>query len=72
MHRMDLTPGRPLLAARIAVMSALPTDGTPIGYAQLALIAGEDCGAVVGDLVDHGMVTAMQVDGAMVYLRTAH
>lgn len=72
MPRIDLTPGRPLLAARQAVMAALPADGSPIGYARIALCAGEDCGTIVDTLIDQGMITECHIEGTRCYARTSH
>jgi hypothetical protein len=75
MRRIDiLTPGRQQIAARMAVMAALPEDGRPVGYAPLALaaIACEDAGPIVEQLIEGGLITCSCVDGCMAYARTMH
>jgi hypothetical protein len=72
MLRIDLTAGRPLLAARLAVMSAIPDDGTPVGYAHIALAVGEDCGQVVESLIDQGLISIRCVEGTRCYVREMH
>ncbi len=75
MRRIDiLTPGREQIAARMAIMAALPEDGRAVGYPVLALAAAacEDAGPIVEQFIEGGLITCISADGCMIYSRTMH
>ena len=70
MTRIDIrTPGPNRTRAMAMIMSALPRDGARVCYARIGMVAGEEVGPLVGDLIEDGRIACETVDGTMVYSR---